>query len=51
MENELDYAKELYDIINKFHVPCAAEQEENFLVRYAMYILYIINFYENVHLK
>lgn len=50
MENEMDYAKELYDIINEFHVPCAAEQEEDFLVRYAMYyILYIINFHENIH--
>lgn len=48
----MDYAKELYDIINEFHVPCGVEQEEDFLVGYAIYyILYIINFYENVHLK
>jgi hypothetical protein len=52
MENEMDYAKELYDIIHEFHVPCAAEQEENFLVGYFIYYtLDIINFYENVHVK
>jgi hypothetical protein len=45
MEKEMDYAKELYDIIDEFHVPCGAEQEENFLVRYVIYyILYIIHF-------
>jgi hypothetical protein len=51
MEKEMNYAKELYDIIDEFHVPSGAEQERNFLVRYVIYyILYIVNFYKNVHL-
>jgi hypothetical protein len=29
----MDYTKKLFGIIDEFHVPCAPEEQENFLVR------------------
>lgn len=32
MNNEMDYAMELFGIIDEFKVPCASEEKEKFLV-------------------
>jgi len=32
MKNEMDYATELFGIIDEFKVPCASEEQEKFLV-------------------
>jgi hypothetical protein len=37
MKNEMDYAMELYDIIDEFQVPCASEEQEKFLVSCVFY--------------
>ena len=32
MNDEMDYAMELFDIIDEYKVPCASEEKEKFLV-------------------
>jgi hypothetical protein len=32
MENEMHYARELYDTVDEFQVPCAPEEQAKFLV-------------------
>jgi hypothetical protein len=42
MEKEMDYAAELYGIIDEFKVPCSSEEQGKFLVRCVLYFINII---------